>query len=96
MAIQIQDFDSASNANTITFDQQMKYVALEGAESPEFYLTLPYRNIIANGQLGRLLRTNLTAFAEVAFPIELPKLPSQEATDRLKPPNANGDDGGNP
>lgn len=50
MSILAQDVAVASN--TITFDQQMQYEALEGAEEPEYYLTLPYRNIIANGQLG--------------------------------------------
>lgn len=57
--------DEVDGSNTITFNKSMQYEAFDGATETEFYLTLPYRSSIANGQLGRQLRANLTAFAEV-------------------------------
>ena len=85
MLVQWQDPDDDTGKNTITFDQQLKYVALPGASEPEFYVVAPYRDTIANGQLGRLLKSNIMAFQELEFPIEAPKLPISPATPTSPP-----------
>jgi hypothetical protein len=83
--IAIQNQVVASGINTVYYNQQLTYVAYPGADEPKSYVTLPYRNIIANGDLGRRLRANITAFAAVGFPISIPRFPDDVPT---KPPVA--------
>lgn len=70
--IAIQSQQVTGGNNVISYDQQLNYVASIGAEEPQQYATLPFRNIIANGEYGRRLRANITAFSAVAFPIQVP------------------------
>ena len=82
MTIQSQKTDTVAVTNTITYDQALKYVSIgEKAQGPEYYATLPYRNVVSSGQYGRLLRVQLPPFANVEFPIPIPLLPNQTKPD---------------
>lgn len=82
VTIQLQKTDPVAVTNTITYDQTLKYVSVgDNPSGPEYYAVLPYRNVVANGQYGRLLRDQLTPFASVGFPIPVPLLPNQTTPD---------------
>ena len=93
IAIQMQAPDAAANANTLTYEQTLKYTSVgDDPEGPEYYALLPYRNIIANGQYGRLLRAELIPFFDVAFPIAVPDLPGQNGPGNGTDTNNNDDE----
>jgi len=87
----IEDQEVQNGRNTVTFTQQMTYVTLPGASDPEVYLSLPYRNTVAIGQLRRLLRDNMPAFADVGF-VTLSPMAEAPGQAPAPSPKDNGDD----
>jgi hypothetical protein len=85
--IEVTGQDASNGANTVTYTQKISYIALDGALPPIQYITLPFRNDMANVDYGTSLRLNMTAFERILLPIE-------EPTVGKAPPENEDNDGG--
>ena len=72
---EVETMDGA-RTNTVTYEQFLTYVALEGAADPEEYATLPFLDDASNVALGLELR-EFQNFDDVRLPLQVPNVPDQ-------------------
>lgn len=73
---------SSTLVNQITYNQTIQYTALDEVSlAADEYITLPFRNRIANKNYGMTLANSIAAFRNVKLPIPVPRLAENEADD---------------
>ena len=71
----------SDSANTVTFDQTLEYLALEGALNADEYVVLPYLNTQSTREYAETLSAQIPAFKDVELPIGRPMLSTSEGDD---------------